>query len=299
MRTYRFKVKPLGPWGTPWDSDTIFAALCWQVVRSSGESALREMLEGFRQGSPPFVLSSAFPEGWLPCPLSAKVKELPDSNAKWKRPTLVREEQFRSLITGTGEILPSESPPPDAIRLGSRLHASIDRITGTTSGEGSLFEVDEWFLDESISINLSLFVRTHDGPGEVRGLLDSLSNGGFGKKRSAGRGAFRLVGEPVACEWMDSVEASNGFVSLSPFVPAPGDSTDGCWSLAVKYPKFSPEAPVSHPFKGRVVMFRPGSAFRVTGLVGSFYGRMVEGLSPEFPGAVHYALAFAVPALLP
>jgi CRISPR-associated protein Csm4 len=256
------------------------------------------MLEEFRRGSPPFVLSSAFPEGWLPCPLSAKVKELPDSNAKCKRPTLVREEQFRSLITGTGEILPSESPQPDAVRLRSRLHASIDRITGTTSGEGSLFEVDEWFLDESISADLSLFVRTHDGPGQVRDLLSSLSNGGFGKKRSAGRGAFRLVDEPVVCDWMDSMEASNGFVSLSTFVPAPGDPTDGRWSLVVKYPKFSPEAPVTHPFKGRVVMFRPGSAFRASPPIRSFYGRMIGGVRAEFPDAVHYALAFAVPMVL-
>jgi CRISPR-associated protein Csm4 len=97
---------------------------------------------------------------------------------------------------------------------------------------------------------------------------------------------------------MDSMEASNGFVSLSPFVPAPGDPTDGCWSLAVKYPKFSPEAPVTHPFKGRVVMFRPGSAFRVSGRIRPLYGRIIEGLRTEFPDAVHYALALPVPMVL-
>jgi CRISPR-associated protein Csm4 len=298
MKTYRFTLKPLGPWSTPWDADTIFAALCWQVLRLAGAAELTKFLHAYRGGSPPFVLSSAYPEGWLPCPLSARVKELNDSNVKRKRPAFVSEGQFRTLITGQGEIIPSTTPLPDPIRSRARLHAAIDRVSGTTGGAGNLFEVDEWYLDESVSKNLSLFVKTEDGPFQVMGMLNTLSKEGLGKKRSTGRGAFELIGEPKPCEWMDTAQGANGFVSLSPFIPASDDPTDGRWSLAVKYPKFSPEAPVLHPFKGRLVMFRPGSTFRTSGPILPFYGRIIEDLRPEFPDAVHYALAFAVPAHL-
>jgi CRISPR-associated protein Csm4 len=297
MKTYRFKLKPLAPWSTPWDADTLFAALAWQVLRSAGKDALREFLAQFQAGTPPFVLSSAFPEGWLPCPLSVEIEDLPDSNVKRKRPTLIPEGQFRALITEPATIIPTATPPPEPILSRSRLQAAIDRVTGTTGGEGSLFEVDEWYLQESVSKHLILFVKTQDGPDLVHNLLVSLSREGFGKKRSSGRGAFRILGDPDPCDWMDSTEGANGFVSLSPFVPAEGDPADGRWGLIVKYPKFSPEAPVPGPFKGRLVMLRPGSVLRVPSLpVHPFYGHMIKSLRPDFPDSVQYALAFAVPA---
>jgi CRISPR-associated protein Csm4 len=300
MKTYRFKLKPLAPWSTPWDADTLFAALAWQVLRSGGEVSLREFLAQFQGGAPPFILSSAFPEGWLPCPLSVEIEDLPDSNVKRKRPTLIPEGQFRALITKPATIIPPATPPPESILSRSRLQAVIDRISGTTSGEGSLFEVDDWYLQESVSKHLTLFVKAQDGPDLFHNLLASLSRQGFGKKRSSGRGAFRLVSDPEPCDWMDSTDGANAFVSLSPFVPAEGDPAHGRWGLIVKYPKFSPEAPVANPFKGRLVMLRPGSVFRVSSQpVHPFYGQIIKSLRPEFPGSVHYALAFPVPVCWP
>jgi len=299
MKTYRYTLKPLGPWATPWDADTIFAALCWQVLASPGAAGLADFLAAYREGKPPFVISSAFPEGWLPCPLSASVTELADSNVKRKRPVLVPEDQFRTLITGHGEIVPTIKPFPEPVRSGTRLHAAIDRVSGTTGGEGNLFQVDEWFLDKSLAQNMSLFVKVETGPEQFSNLLNRLSQEGLGKKRSTGRGAFQVIGEPVACEWMDATEGANGFVSLSPFIPAPDNPRDGRWSLIVKYPKFSPQADVSHPFKGRMVMFRPGSTFHGDNPIQAFYGQMIQGLTAEFSQAVHYALAFAVPIRWP
>jgi CRISPR-associated protein Csm4 len=300
MKTYRFKLKPLSPWSTPWDADTLFAALAWHVLRSGGGVALREFLAQFQGGTPPFVLSSAFPEGWLPCPLSVGLEELLDSNVKRKRPALIPETQFRALITKPATIIPSATPPTEPILSRSHLHASIDRVTGTTSGEGSPFEVDEWYLQESVSKYLTLFVKTQEGPDVVHTLLESLSREGFGKKRSSGRGAFKLVDDPEPCDWMDSTEGANAFVSLSPFVPAVGDPPDGRWGLTVKYPKFSPEAPVANPFKGRLVLLRPGSVFRVASLpVRPFYGKMITNLKSDFPNSVHCAMAFAVPICWP
>ena len=65
--------------------------------------------------------------------------------------------------------------------------------------------------------------------------------------------------------------------------------------LLVKYPKFSPLVPTGSPFKGRLLMLRPGSVSRVRGDPLSFYGSMLRELGPEFPEAAHYGLAFAVP----
>lgn len=42
-------------------SDTLFGALCWGIRFISGNETLEKMLEDFRNGDPPFVISSAFP----------------------------------------------------------------------------------------------------------------------------------------------------------------------------------------------------------------------------------------------
>jgi len=301
MKTYQFKLEPLAPWATPWHADTLFSALAWQVVRRAGEGSLRHMIDSFTEGGPPFVLSDAFPEGWLPCPLFASLQPLVDSNTKPKLPAWVSEEQFRSLARRPAPLLPQPAGP-SPVAFSRMLHASIDRSLGTTGGAGNLFEVDSWHLQSVESQSgrcLVVYVKTAEWLDRVVELFHSLSSEGFGKKRSTGCGAFKFAGDPEDCAWVDHADGADGYVSLSHFIPAPGDPTDGRWSLLTKYPKFSPGVPANSPFKGRVLMLRPGSAFRTSGPIRPFYGRIVKGIWPGFPAAIQYGLAFPVPIRWP
>jgi CRISPR-associated protein Csm4 len=302
MRTYRVKLKPAGAWCTPWHADTLFAALCWQVRSLDGESELRRMLRQFCAGEPPFVLSDAFPDGWLPCPLSAKLQELPQSNVQSKPPAWVPEGRFRAVANGNGGAIPAQMDEwPEPIGNSRNLHASIDRRSGTCGSSGRLFEIETSFLQKLDTVGsdkLALYLRSDD-PERVARLLHSLSTVGFGKKRSSGKGGFKLEREAEPCNWMDDSSGANAFVSLSHFVPSSQDPGDGCWRLLTKYPKFSPGVPAASPFKGRLVMLRPGSVFRTTGPVRHFYGTMLTGISQSFPEAVHYGLCFPVPIRWP
>ncbi len=300
MRTYRLILRPHGSWCTPWMADTLFGSLAWRLLRLAGEDELRRLIEEFSGAEPPFVLSDAFPEGWLPCPLSAELEKVSKgSNLKPKLPAWVREEQFKSLIRNSGKILPPQDPP-QPVGAGSRLHVSIDRRAGTATGEGSssLFEIPEWRLQKaggSQPEHLVVYIRTGAWLDRLVTLFNCLSTTGFGKKKSSGRGAFEVAGEPQPCDWMDDNEGADGFVSLSHFVPAETDPTEGRWAVAVKYPKFAAGAPTPGPFKGRLTMLRPGSVFKIVGSVEPFYGRMLRGLHQVFPQSVQYGLAFAVP----
>ena len=300
MKTYRLRLQPIAPWSTPWHADTLFAALCWQVRHVNGITPLQEMLLKFRQEQPPFVLSDAFPEGLLPCPLSAEIGPCGDSNISNKRPTWIPETEFRALIREAKPLFPRNNPTP--VVSFRRLHAAIDRNLGSTAEAGSLFEMEEFWLSgtaDPIPKLLNVYVRAQDSVEALVSLFQSLSDTGFGKKRSSGKGAFRLVGTPEPCDWMDDNKGANAFVSLSHFIPASQDSSDGRWRLLVKYPKFSPGVPANNPFKGRLLMLQPGSVFRVSEPVRSAYGQIMEGISPDFPDAVHCALAFAVPMVWP
>ncbi len=304
MKTYQIRLRPLGTWCTPWHADSLFGALAWQIRDLAGEDNFRQFLDRFTGGAPPFVLSDAFPEGWLPCPLSGELKRLPEF--KSKLPEWVCEEQFKGIVKTSAQMMPRDEWPSPLAPVRS-LHASIHRLSGTTTGEGSssLFEIPEWCFKEADGKRpemLVVYIKTDDWLDKLASLFESLGHVGFGKKRSSGRGAFTVGGKPEACEWIDQMYEdadADGFVSLSHFVPAPGDPTEGRWSVVTKYPKFSPEAPSGTPFKGRLAMLRPGSAFHLQGKVSPFYGRMLKGLSDRFPSSVQYGLSFAVPIRWP
>ncbi|MFN3467310.1 MAG: type III-A CRISPR-associated RAMP protein Csm4, partial [Candidatus Brocadiales bacterium] len=71
METYRLRLKLVSSFITPWQADTIFGSLCWTFVRHYGAQKLKEFLTLYREGQPPFILSSGFPGNLLPVPLSA------------------------------------------------------------------------------------------------------------------------------------------------------------------------------------------------------------------------------------
>lgn len=300
MRSYRLRLRPLGPWCTPWHADTIFAGLCWQVYRLAGEKELRLLISRFLDGDPPFVLSDGFPEGWLPCPLSARLQRLDGASLQKKLPEWIPEVRFRALLRDPQPILPAPRWPVP-LQSFRTLHASIDRSSGTTREEGGLYELEEWWFGNVSNSprHLVIFVKTQNWLDALLPLFDSLGKVGFGKKRSTGHGAFELEGNPEPCDWMDDFSHANAFASLSHFIPAADHPTDGRWRLRTKYPKFSPDVPVPSPFKGRILMIRPGSVFRLCHDPRPFYGTMLKNMSPHFPDAVHYGLAFPVPLYWP
>jgi CRISPR-associated protein Csm4 len=301
MKTYGFKLRPLAPWVTPWQADTVFGSLCWELRKLQGEEALARFLLRYEEGEPPFVLSDALPEGWFPRPLYTRLQPLTSLNFKAELPKWIPEQQFCALLREPGPLVP-QPWWPELITSRRELHAAIDRSSGTTSEGGNLFEVKEWSFHEKTDgacRNLMLYVRTNDSLDLAAALIQSMAASGFGKKKSVGRGAFEVIGEPRACDWMDDMPAADGFVSLSHFVPHATDPTDGVWSLLTKYPKFAAAAPVPGPFKGRLTMVRPGAAFRVAGKIRSFYGRVLKGVHLDFPASVHYGLAFPVPVRWP
>jgi CRISPR-associated protein Csm4 len=295
MKCFSLKLRPLSSWCTPWHADTLFAALCWQARLLGGVRLVESILDAYRAERPPFVISDCFPAGWLPCPLSFQVKQLPGNATQARLPAWLRTSQLRALLKDPLPLIAEGKWAEPPIRFLRRLHTSTDRLTTQSN---ALFQTDEICLDATGSREdqvLELFVKTETWLSKFIQLLEALSKAGFGKKRSWGHGAFELLGAPEPCEWIDCCDSSNAFVSLSHFVPAPSDPSEGCWSLLTKYPKFSPMAPVSYPFKGRLMMIRPGSVFRTTESVRPYYGRILQEISTEFKSAIHYALAFSLP----
>ena len=307
MNTYRLRIKPQSSFLTPWQADTIFGSLCWILFWREGPDTLSQFLQDYKNGDPPFVLSDGLPGDLCPAPLHMSLRRSKDDNLEeykkakeLKKVLWLLPEVFESVRMGEIEIRVPEIS--SAFKTYTTLHSSINRITGTTGDEGSLFELEEFAIEsEGLRADtLSIYLRIKDGWEEkVKSLFQDLSLLGYGKKRSIGKGSFEIVGELESFNKFDNLDEANGFITLSNFVPAKEDPTEGFYKTMVKYGKLGGEYTFSgNPFKKPIIMLTAGSVFYVQESVKPFYGRMVEGVSPSKPEVVHYGYAFSVPIKL-
>jgi len=312
---YRLRLEPRGAFATPFLADTLMGHLCWAALRTGGEPALAELIEipMHRDGQPKLVLSDGFPGDLLPMPLLpptpipagdvATQREHFRLEKARRKASLVTAEDFRRMIGGE-RITPTELSPEQKVQLPKSrgmLKNTINRNTGTTPDSdqgGGLHELQETFQSQ-----VTVYAQVADDYLDTfKTLLAYLTETGYGKRKSVGYGALHgpPVLEPFAGFGGPSAQEANAFVSLSTFVPAKDDPTDGYWQVLVKYGKLGEELALSGtPFKKPLLMLRAGAVFWDRP-VREHYGRIVDGVAYlDSVPVVQYALALPVPMRLP
>ncbi|MDP8238811.1 MAG: hypothetical protein P9X24_06960 [Candidatus Hatepunaea meridiana] len=310
MDLYRINLCLTSPTGSLWQSDTLFGQLCWQLVFRDGEDALKNFLKPFLNGDPPYVLSDGFPAGMLPRPLLSRldddiastVEEYGELKERRKSKYLTIA-QFHDVCSGRDY---KGKPPGSGWKHTETLHASLDRNTNRTGGEGSageLFQTDAWLPDlgeDAASArntrNLQVYVRaSENGLAILKELLGLLSKVGFGRDKSVGLGQFILLDIEKLDDW-DNIPDADGFISLSSYVPATNDPTDGRWKIRVKKGALGEHLALSElPFKRPLIQFEPGAVFRSDGNLRPWCGRVVCDVSPVYPDIVQGCQSIALP----
>lgn len=299
MNTYRVMLSVQTPSGTPWQSDTIFGHLCWHYAWREGQAALEAWTDRFRSGDPPFLLSDGFPGELLPRPHGLPKLKMPDRKAEGlevarkqkdlKKIAWLLPQEFTDIRQGKAVDLDLNADR-EAFTTHVDFHNQINRLSNTTGDEGQLYPFEGIACPQ-----VTIYLRIAEGEEQhVRTAFEDVARSGYGKRASTGHGRI------AACKWeacaFQPVTEPNAFVSLSHFVPAQGDPTDGQWRSMVKYGKLGGDrAGATNPFKLPLLMLTPGSWFRAEDAPKDWYGRLVEGVSPEFPDVVQYGFAFALP----
>lgn len=308
MNLVRLRIEPTSSWRTPWQADTLTGMMASALARAHGPERLEsDLLEPWRRGEPPFVLSDACPGDLLPSPACLVLWSWPEADRKRLKGTVwLTREQFATLQHGRRPELPGEAPDP--FRASVRMRNTLDRQSDWTGGLGSFYEVT---LDDLahpgpdlVSIYahpvgvtwcrvhkagepnpyLSIYAKVSaEGSALLRELLTLLSESGFGADASAGFGHFRIGDDCEDASWLAEVESADAWVSLSTFQPATGDPTDGFWRSFVKYGKLGPDLGVEALFKRPQWMLQPGACFRSNNGLHDWYGRLIpsEELLPE------------------
>lgn len=296
---YRLRLRLLSPLGTPMQSDTLFGHLAWLEAWRGGEGGVREFLAPFLDGAPPFVLSGAFPAGLLPRPLFAAVapdadnagrRDFATARQRLKAP-FVSAADFSALLAGPAAAAPQDSPWQSA----ETAHAAIDRNTWTTTPGGQLFSTGSLVLGDGFDA-VDIYVRelAEGAAARVEAAFHDLALSGFGRDKSTGAGAFQVAAfDPW--DGFSGPAGADGFVSLSTFMPAASDPSDGRWRVRVRRGRLGEMAGGGNPFKRPLIQIEPGAVFRAGGAPLPWYGRMVPGIAPGMPEAVQCGLTLAAP----
>lgn len=300
MKIYKIILSFKGSFLTPLQADTIFGHLCWALYYKEGEDELKKFLEPFREGAPPFLLSDGFPvytnnseeTPLFPKPLSAD-RVLKEEHKKIKKLEWVTLYDFNK-IREFKEFQPKEIESP--LKASLTVHNSISRLTNTSLPEAGVYSLKEYFIQKAF-----ILVKVNDKNflDKVLEMLKFISNVGYGRKKSIGKGKFS-VEAPVQFNEFTEIPEATGFVTLSSFCPAEKDPTEGIYKTFVKYGKLGEEFTFSgSPFKRPLLMIKTGSVFKTDGTPREFYGRMVENISDIKPEVLQYAYAFPIPIIFP
>lgn len=301
MKTFRALIRPRSAALSPWQADMVFGQLCWVVRYERGAAALEALLAHYRAGEPPLLFSNGYPGDWLPRPL------LPHQPPEARRSEWVRTTTFEALRCGlpatndeVPNFIPGRAEPKN--RVSRTTGRALPNERGTTGYQADALMHAAPQIDGSTVLDMSVFVRAADDTwaAQARDWIELLARGGYGARKSAGYGQFSLEAWEPWSQFDAPVPAANGFISLSHWVPAQPDPTQGQYTTLVKRGKLGEElAGSANPFKYPLLMLAAGSCFYTNGPPRPWYGRLVEHIA-ELPttSVVHYGYAFAVPARL-
>lgn len=312
-------------------ADTLFSALCNVWVRCHGRSDLEDLLSAFREGAPPFLLSSAFPCAWgIPffpkpagrfrLPEGEDVKKLKDmdfvsrgilekilndeelTDSAWLQGNLWLTKEEAKIIVEAAERSANQRLEPDALRFWAVQEVPRVRLDRTTHAS-EIFYFSRVVFSEGCGFLFLIRYLDEAWRDKLATVVRVLGDTGIGGDRTVGYGLFEPVLEQVS---LRMPEEAPHFATLSLLSPCREDIQKGLLDGDVAYNLvvrdgwiFSPDA---RAYRRRSVrMFGEGSIF--AGGAETSYGRLVD-VSPTEPEVrlshpiYRYGYAFPVPIVM-
>ena len=298
-------------------SDTLFSCLinAYAQLHSGNLSVVESLLDRFREGVPPFCLSSAFPfveqpEGgntyYLPKPLNDPGEFYDEFEGQWyrkeygkvvNRTQLVKMNTFQSWLKGDHvglADLEKQDIESDCVSIIRPQHER-DRLTDATSiyhtglvhfhGTSGLYFIVE--LD-----------TTFWCWGVFREMLSQAGRNGLGGRRSHGNGIFEVHDNTIDrldYVWNDlfNMPKQNGYINLSLYLPQTCDNlTPVAYQLVTRKGWCYSSVVPTQMKRQAVTMFSEGSVFRNEPI-----GTLADVTPPGF--SAHNIYRYGIPITLP
>lgn len=282
MKLMRFVITPASPWSGRLRSDTLSGLVLWLAAEREGGAFCQELIQKFRDGEPPFILSSPLPQDTLPFPC---LKPIPRERFRELFPERPKEGQEISLFEALQKFkafrkspgLPVQAwieakgalssaslflwhlrHPRDSVgatfsRQDYVPHVAIDRQTGAAR-DGELFFTRVTYFNPSSRFHL--YARA-ENPAWLLEYLKLMGRLGCGANSGTGCGQFTI--EPDSSFSPETLELEGGGASILLSVCASPDmaAISGYYKLSLKLGKTGPGH--ANPFKRPFLMLQEGS----------------------------------------
>ena len=290
-------------------SDTLFGAIT-SAVSELYPDMVEDMLNEFKDGRPPFILSSTFPYIYND---DKKVRFYPkiiqdydsseisrDVLKKYKKISFIDEEIFLNLVNGdlteldllnkynqyheSGNLLMTEDYGINACISGNILpNNSVNRLTNES--ESIFYSQGDTFQNMGLFFAMIFFDAEYEDI--IKSVFKFLKDRGFGRDLSTGKGQFDYE---ITDDSIDNFEITEGntFVTLSRYIPTSDDldKINECSAYEIDSKRGR------HPsgeIRKEVKFFKEGSTFPNYQLT---YGNIIK--SSDVNPAVEYGYAFPV-----
>lgn len=295
MNVIHFRLIPKSPTVTPWRGDTLVGHLLWAYAYQYGSTEMDDLFarislpcHGNENTGPPIV-SDLFPENYLPIPLlpafskSDESKELALANRKaikkirwipiddWE--TLRDHLTPTSLYNTLMSIDPKKLEDDTKVAESAELHASINRLNGTTSEAGGLYAR---VVRREVRPLHGYLYRGALGEDAFE-LLRQVGESGYGADASTGCGQFDIVRLEEE-NWNQPNAKYNGWMSLGRHLPdAKCDPRAAKYRLVTHYGRLGGSlANRRYVFKKPILLCETGSLWKESFSNDRFPGFMLD-----------------------
>lgn len=280
MNIIKIIIRPISPFASSLQSDTIFGHFAWGFRYIYGEKKLLEKLKNIKE-SPFVVFSDGFPKDCLPKPYLKPHDIKPehmDHVKKYKKCEIVVKDQIINNINNLNDKVLFEN----FIQYGDKkddingkkesailLKNSVNRETSTVT-EG-LYAVQENFYD---GFEYDIYMKYHDiSIDEISEVFGFIAQRGFGKDKSTGKGKFAfLINEKFEGKELFEIDHSKKYyLNLSTMFYDRENLELSHGKNWTKFPKTGGNYAASMPFKNPIIVFKSGTTFKIKNYK-EFYG---------------------------
>lgn len=275
MQLYKATIKLESPLVTPLKGDTIWGHVVWGIANHEGDDAVNEFIEASKKTEPPFIISSAFPEGTICKPYPKhETRKLEMKTKDYAQIKKNKKVKFVPVCEYIENIRATENTAFKFKQL-QVMHNTINRFSNNVE-EGQLYAVQEMW---SVLNNFDLYILSSYEIKRIRELLEWAFENGYGADASTGKGKISIEEIiPVKTKLV-----SKKYVALAPFVTDFKNIKKG----SLKADNFlrtgkigGAFASVMSPYKKTVVMFEEGAVFETEEPV-QFIGNLITDVHSD------------------
>jgi len=284
----KITVKFTTPFITELQSDTIFGHFAWGLSYKD-EDKLNNLMKNFK--SEPFIVfSDGIIKGYLPKPLFSSFlpgcDELEYAKQVKKAKYIAKEEIFNNIDSLNAEKI-FEAVKNQELSLKTKVALtqknSVNRLSNLV--EEGLYTIKEKFSEDEYEIYFKYRNDLMDRK-DIEEIFELISNLGYGKDRSVGKGRFKFEIKWDFDERSYFTDKKRYYLNLSTCFYNPDN-------IAVIYGKSITKFPraggfyANEPFKNPAIMYLPGSIFIVN-------GEVIGGAENLYNKANHYQNGFSI-----